>query len=83
MFKVEIVDENFTNSQVFTVLRTNASRGDLVLDSKPRKSIEFASQIWGAEDIQYKNKEGKYGWIECYIKTSKDYHMGYVRRIEE
>ena len=82
MFQIEVVDEYFNNSEIFRVLRIN-QRGDLVLDTKPRKYIEFVSQMWGREDIQNKNKAGDYSWIESYIKTSKDYHLGYVRRIAD
>lgn len=81
MFNVEVVDE-FENSSIYKVLKIN-SRKDLVLDVKPRKYIEFVSQSYGMDSIRYKNREGKYSWENCYIKTSKGHVMGRIRRIKD
>ncbi|MBG9689426.1 hypothetical protein ABD91_00595 [Lysinibacillus sphaericus] len=81
MYKIEVIDE-LQNSTIYKVLRAN-SRGDLVLDVKPRKYIEFVSQSYGMDSIMYKNREDTYSWESCYIKSSKGHEMGRVRRVED
>lgn len=75
--KLEIKYEDESETQIHLVVRK--SGGDYVLDVSPRIYLELESPYYG---ISHKDKDGKYYWQSCYIKTSKGHRMGFVRRVE-
>lgn len=79
---VEVVNEEFGDATIHKVIRSN-QRGDFVLDTKPRVYLELVSAWWGEEKLCHKNKEGKFEWVDCYIKTSKTHIMGYARQVAQ